>query len=175
MIEKGFAIGEDCCQIQKAGAAPGRCPSCRQAGRTVEPITVKALLRPDALARLSAAAHRFCPTPSCPVVYFGDDEAFHRADLAVPVFQKEQPGNRTVCYCFAVSEADLRREIAGTGESTAARRIADHVRAGRCACEIKNPQGSCCLGNVTAAEKALLAEAPGTSGTRGRANPAQTE
>jgi hypothetical protein len=96
------------------------------------------------------------------VVYFGEDETFRREDAAVAVFQKEPAGSRTLCYCFAVSEEDVRREIAETGRSTAGRRIADHVQAGRCACEIKNPQGSCCLGNVTAAEKALLAEAPGS-------------
>jgi hypothetical protein len=93
------------------------------------------------------------------VVYYGGDETFRGEDLSVPVFQKEPPGRRTVCYCFDVSESDLRREIAETGRSTAARRIRDHVRAGRCACEVKNPQGGCCLGNVVAAEEALLAEA----------------
>jgi hypothetical protein len=113
----------------------------------VDPITVKALLRPEALARLSAPAHRFCSTASCPVVYFGEGEAFDREEVAVPVFQKEPAGDRTVCYCFAISEADLRREIAAAGRSTAAQRITAHVKAGRCACEIKNPQGSCCLGN----------------------------
>src|SRR3970040_1320442 len=125
-----------------AGAEPR--PDCSQTGRTVDPITVKALLRPEALARLSAPAHRFCPTASCPVVYFGDGEAFDRADVAVPVFHKEPAGDRAVCYCFAISEADLRREIAKTGRSTAAQRITEHVRAGRCACEVRNPQGRWC-------------------------------
>jgi len=175
VIKEGVTVGGDCCQVQMSGAAPGRCPSCGQPGRTIEPITVKAVLRPESLARLCAPAHRFCPTPSCPVVYFGEGEAFRLEDVAVPVFQKEPAGSRTVCYCFAVSEADLRREIAETGRSTAGRRITDHVQAGRCACEIKNPQGSCCLGNVNAAEKALLAEAAGTSATRGRTDPNQTD
>jgi hypothetical protein len=124
----------------------------------VDPITMKALLRSEAIARLSAPAHRFCPTPSCPVVYFGEREAFDREEIAVPVFQKEPPGDRAVCYCFAISEADLRREIAETGRSTAAQRITEHVRAGRCACEVRNPQGSCCLGNVAAVVKALGAQ-----------------
>jgi len=149
----------DCCQVETpVGAGPTRCAGCGQPGRMLDPITVKALLRPAALARLSAPAHSFCPTPSCPVVYFGEGEAFDREEIAVPVFQKEPAGNRTVCYCFAISEADLRREIAETGRSTAGRRITAHVKAGRCACEIKNPQGSCCLGTVAAAVKALAAQ-----------------
>jgi len=148
----------DCCQVETPlGAGPGRCADCGQPGRMVDPITVKALLRPEALTRLSAPAHRFCPTASCAVVYFGEGEAFDREDLTVPVFQKEPAGDRTVCYCFAITEADLRREIADTGRSTAAQGITAHVKAGRCACEIKNPQGNCCLGNVAAVVKALAA------------------
>jgi len=42
-------------------------------------------------------------------------------------------------------------------------RITALVRAGRCECEVKNPQGSCCLGNLAAIAKsataALAAEA----------------
>jgi hypothetical protein len=149
----------DCCQVEnRRVAGPARCAGCGQTGRTVDLLTVKALLKPEALARLSAPAHRFCPTASCPVVYFGEGEAFRLEDVAVRVFQKEPAGNRTVCYCFAVGEADLRREIAETGQSTVAQRITAHVKAGRCACEIKNPQGSCCLGNVGAVVKALAAQ-----------------
>ncbi len=163
----------DCCQVEtRPDAGPVRCTDCDQPGPKVDPISVKALLRPEALARLSAPAHRFCPTASCPVVYFGEGEAFDREEVAVPVFQKEPAGDRTVCYCFAVTEGDLRREIAETGRSTAAQRITAHVKAGRCACEIKNPQGSCCLGNVAAVVKALQAvEAesvvPNRDGARG--------
>ena len=153
----------ECCKIDaQSPPATGRCASCGKPGRSVEPITVKELLRPEALARMSGPAHRFCPTPSCPVVYFGESEVFRREDVAAPVFQKEPPGNRTLCYCFAVSEADLRLEIAETGRSTAAQRIRDHVQAGRCTCEIKNPQGTCCLGDVVAATKALLGPGVGT-------------
>lgn len=159
----------DCCQVEShTQTGPARCASCGQAGRKVDPITVKALLRPEALARLSAPVHRFCPTASCPVVYFGEGEAFDREEVAVPVFQKDPAGDRTVCYCFAITEADLRREIVESGRSTAAQRITDHVKAGRCACEIKNPQGSCCLGNVAAVVKALEAqEAESVVRTRG--------
>jgi len=148
----------DCCQVETPrGTGPARCACCDQPGRTVDPITVKALLTSEALARLSAPAHRLCPNPSCPVVYFGEGEAFDREEMAVPVFQKEPAGERIVCYSFAISESDLRREIAETGRSTAAQRITAHVKAGRCACEVRNPQGSCCLGNVATVVKALAA------------------
>jgi hypothetical protein len=106
--------------------------------------------------RLSAPEHRLCTTRECPIVYFGADEVFNRGEILVPVFQKEPTATRTVCYCFAVTEADIRRDV-DTGRSTARDRISALVKGGRCACEIKNPQGTCCLGNVAAATRAAKA------------------
>ena len=40
-------------------------------------------------------------------------------------------------------------EITATGRSTIAERISAEVKAGNCACEVKNPSGKCCLGSVT--------------------------
>lgn len=147
-----------CCPIKPATTvSPTQCPECGTAGRLVDRITVKAMLRPEALMRFSAPEHRFCATPECPVVYFGIDEGFDREEISVPVFQKEPVGDRPVCYCFGVSEGDLRRELLETGRSTASDRITALVRADRCACEVKNPQGSCCLGNVATATTAAKA------------------
>jgi hypothetical protein len=50
----------------------------------------------------------------------------------------------------------VREEIAASGKSTVVERIASEMKAGLCACEIRNPQGSCCLGNVKAVVKAAL-------------------
>ena len=139
---------EPCCE--SSPEADRACPACGRVGRGVDRITVKAMLRPAALARLADSEYRFCTTPSCPVVYFAHAEHFRTAEVGVPVFQKEPPGARTVCYCFAVTEGDVGQELARSGRSTAVERISTLVKAGRCACEIKNPQGSCCLGNVAA-------------------------
>ena len=149
----------DCCEVD-TGSEKGtpRCPKCDQAGKKVDPITVKAILRPNALATFSSLSHRFCATASCPIVYFADGEAVSTDDVLVPVFQKEGGGQRTICYCFAITEADLRREIEATGESTASQRVTAQVKAGRCACEIKNPQGTCCLGNIRAVVTPLVTE-----------------
>ena len=147
---------ESCCTLKADSApAPTHCPECGRPGRIVERITLKALLRPEALARLSAPEHRFCSTPECPVVYFGHGEVFDRKELSVPVFQKEPAGARTVCYCFGITEQDLRRELVATGRATAFDRITALVKAERCACEVKNPQGSCCLGNLAGASRAF--------------------
>lgn len=139
----------DCC-AQPSDAIRKPCPSCGGPGREIDRITLKALLQPEALARLGSGSYRFCPMPECPIVYYGLADSFGREDLAVPVFQKEQEGDRTVCYCFAVSEAVVREEAEAAETSASASRIRTLVQAGRCACEVRNPQGSCCLGDVFA-------------------------
>ena len=154
---------ESCCTVKPANvSAATACPECHRVGRSVERITLKSLLRSESLMRLADAPHRFCATATCGVVYFAPESVFRREDVVVPVFQKEPEGARTVCYCFAITESDLRREIVERATSTAADRITALVKADRCACEVRNPQGTCCLGNVTAAVKALT-EAPATA------------
>ena len=142
---------DSCCEATATdGSAPRVCPACGQTGRSIEPITLKALLRPAALATLGPGEDSFCASASCPVVYFGTRGVFRREDVLVPVFQKELEGRRLVCYCFDVAEDQILREVETSGASPSAERIRALVRDGRCACELRNPQGSCCLRNVTA-------------------------
>ena len=148
---------ESCCCPTKEGESVGAaCPKCGEKGRLVDCLTVKALLRCEALARHASSEYRFCETGGCTIVYYGESDSFERKDVSVPVFQKESPGQRTVCYCFDIKESDIRGEIEETGESTADRRIISLVQAKRCACEIRNPQGSCCLGNLARVKKNLM-------------------
>jgi hypothetical protein len=115
----------------------------------VDSLTVKALLTETALRRFEPGLYRFCPDASCEVVYFTElPLAFLKSDVRVPVWQKETPGQRTVCYCFGENEADIRIEIERDGHSGAVDRVRAHIAAGRCACEVRNPRGACCLGDV---------------------------
>src|SRR5262245_59791143 len=130
-----------CCgEAFSTSESPSRCPRCGEPGWRVGSITVKAMLRPGALLSLSALEHRFCSTPACAVVYFWAGEVFDGEEITVPVFQKCPQGDRIVCYCLAISEASIRRELVDTGRSTAGACISSLVKAGRCACEVKNPQ-----------------------------------
>jgi hypothetical protein len=123
-------------------------------GKPVELQTVKALLTGRALRRLSVSAHRFCPDPDCEVVYFDAvGDRYTKDDVRVPVWQKESFGRGMVCYCFGENEADIRAETERLGRSDAVERVRRHIEAGRCACEVRNPRGVCCLGDVTAAVK----------------------
>ena len=160
-VDTGNMIADtpDCCgPSPTAAGAALRCPQSRTRGSRVPLDTVKALLREPAMRGLTPSEHAFCPDPSCPVVYFTADGDVHRTtDVRVPVWQKEPFGARSVCYCFGENEADIRKEVERTGASEAVARIRAHIRAGRCACEMRNPRGVCCLGDVTEAVKRVAA------------------
>ena len=124
-------------------------------------ITLKALLTPSALASLEPAqAHRFCPERTCEVVYFSPLRRYRRAEVKVPVYQKDPAISVPVCSCFGQTRADLKEaHQQGRGQETV-ETIQQHIKAGRCGCEVNNPQGRCCLGNVTRALAELAHQPP---------------
>lgn len=136
------------------------CPVCGHKGKKVDAITLKALLDVSLLA-LRDTPYLFCRTTACPVVYFAADgsQTFNKGQIRAPVHQKE-PDDPTVpvCYCFNHSPASICAELLATGTSTAIEEIKGGIQAGQCACEIRNPQGSCCLGNVGAVVKQIRQE-----------------
>jgi ribosomal protein S28E/S33 len=141
-----------CCGAAPNVASCSACPVSGTAGKRVELLTVKGLLRESALVRLHPGDHHFCPEPACDVVYFDNaGRTYLRRDLRVAVWEKEVMGRRMICYCFGENEADIRREFEEHGSSGAVARVRAHIQAGRCACEIRNPRGVCCLGDVVAA------------------------
>lgn len=135
------------------------CPSSGGPGLSVDAVAVKALLTVEALRRFEPGEYRFCPDAQCDTVYFDTaSRTFTCADLRVPVWQKEPPGARLYCYCFGENEAAIRAEIARAARSFAVERVTAHIRAGRCACEVRNPRGTCCLGDLVQAVKRLLTQ-----------------
>ena len=149
------------------------CPVSGTPGHAVALTTVKAMLGPSALARLTGEAYRFCPDPGCDVVYFTPGNVYRVRDVRVPVWQKQPFGERTVCYCFGENEAEIRREFEAHGASSAVERVRSHIAAGRCACEARNPRGVCCLGDVIAAVERVTASvhADAQRGILGRPTP----
>jgi hypothetical protein len=98
------------------------------------------------------------------VVYFDDEgQVFTTAELRVPVWQKQQAGGRMICYCFGENEASMTEEVAETGRCGASLRIREHISSGRCACEVRNPRGACCLGDVLKAVARIEAEHAGAA------------
>nr|MBA2514392.1 hypothetical protein [Solirubrobacterales bacterium] len=92
------------------------------------------------------------------IVYFAErGQSYSTSEVRAAVWQKEPEGARTVCYCFGENEAEIRAEVIATGTSLAVERVRQHIQAGRCACEVRNPRGVCCLGDVAAAVKRAAA------------------
>jgi hypothetical protein len=51
------------------------CSSCGQKGKTIELITLKSLLKPQAMRLLNPAeSFAFCRSADCPVVYFNGQQ-----------------------------------------------------------------------------------------------------
>ena len=151
-------MSDCCCPPRPADPAEQQeCPRSGTRGVAVDLNTVKALLAPVALARITGAPHRFCPEPACEIVYFSPGDTYTVHDLRVPVWQKEPAGARVICYCFGENEADIRQELEQRGASQAVERVRAHIAAGRCACELRNPRGACCLGDIIAAVKRIAA------------------
>lgn len=140
-----------CCSIQPSGDRKlFTCPESCSHGKPIQLITLKSLLKPSALERLNpTSTYRFCDTPGCSVVYFSSrEEIFFTEDVKLPVCQKDSGEDVLICYCFGWTRKRLRNELTLSGKSTAIESITTHVQSKRCGCEVNNPQGTCCLGNV---------------------------
>jgi hypothetical protein len=110
--------------------------------------------------QLLRVERRFCRTPSCDILYYDlEGRIARKQDARVRVGVKETQEPIPLCYCFGFGRADVEREIAQTGDCTIPERITAEIRAGRCACEIKNPSGACCLGEVRGAVAKALRRA----------------
>ncbi|HEX4644051.1 MAG TPA: hypothetical protein VH598_00425 [Verrucomicrobiae bacterium] len=149
----------DCCAIEPVHPARAlvKCRECGETGRPVATITLKQMVLPRFLEAVSKPGFRFCASPGCDVVYFHPDgQQLRKRDLRARVGLKETEDPVPLCYCFDFTRAMVVEEIRATGNCSIPARIAAELKAGNCACETRNPQGSCCLGNVTAVISRLL-------------------
>lgn len=159
-------MAEACCRVPEAGSAvceqpapglarptiqPGLCPTCGDRGKPVQGQTVKSLLGVS-LRAVQKVQYFFCRNRDCPVVYYSENSQQHftTAELHERVYQKEPDAPQVqVCYCFDFRVGTLRAASAAEREHIMAD-INAGIQAGQCACDLRNPQGSCCLGNVRA-------------------------
>lgn len=148
---------DQCCLVTENTPAPPRaeCPISKTPSRRVQSRTLEHLLKPEKVAAIQSAQYYYCTDPNCKVVYFSNESVpfFAVDDVAVKVLSKDNGDSVNVCYCFNWTRARIKEELANTGTSTASMQIAKEVKAGNCACDIKNPKGECCLGDVNSVVK----------------------
>ena len=143
----------NCCSsqtIEQQQASGCVCPACGMKGKAAPLLTVKNLVR-DHTRVVASDSYSFCRRANCEIVYFCNQAAFTKADLKVRVGIKETAPPIPLCYCFDYSREDICRDIEATGETSVLEEIKTEVQGGFCACEVKNPSGTCCLGDVTRA------------------------
>ncbi|GGM96821.1 (2Fe-2S)-binding protein [Thermus composti] len=127
------------------------CPNNGREGLLVPLKTVKNFLTGQALARLDPQSpHYLCQDPACPVVYYGPEGVYTQEEVRFPVYDK---GASWICYCFDWTREALRQALARGLDPVA--QVEEGVRAGRCACEVRNPRGRCCLATLRAEVEAL--------------------
>lgn len=152
--------GPSGCEIRTQEASE-LCPSCGVKGTAIDGITLKALLTAEGLRRGVPPAPRYCANSACNVVYFDNAVpiVFEECDVIVPVHAKHPQSDYVpVCYCFGHTPSSIREELLRSGKSTATKTVTAEVKAGHCACEVRNPKGSCCLGEVSKVERRLVSE-----------------
>jgi hypothetical protein len=140
----------------RPASTPQSCPVCGKKGKPVQGQTVKALLA-ISLREVLDDKYYFCMHGNCPVVYYssGGAQTFHIHKVREKVYQKE-PENEAVmvCYCFRHTVGDLLKASAEERQAVI-ESITVGINSGQCACDLRNPQGSCCLGNVQELIKGL--------------------
>ena len=127
-----------CCPSEPASDPVRPCPVSGFSGEPVGWRTVAALTAGPVPPK---QAFWLCRDPTCEVVYFGSSEALiSRRDLRTePGFKAGADG--FVCYCFL----HRREELAARGGANVFEEVQRRVKAGDCACEVRNPSGKCCL------------------------------
>ncbi len=140
-------MSDSCCSTSQKPPATRSCPVSNFRGKPVEWSTVAALAARRVPPR---QAFWLCEDSDCDVVYFGEDGTLlQTSDLRVsPSFKGGPSRNDLVCYCFLYSRQDIEDELRASGDTTIFDRITAEVKAGNCACEVRNPSGKCCLGDV---------------------------
>jgi len=148
-------IKNDCCSKVISSSS---CPICETTKQIVNAITLKHWLEASLVPFIGEGPFYFCDSNDCAVVFFSGDHStqYTKDQLRSRVASKETSGPSTVCYCFGVSKEMISEEILKTGKSTFLSWIAKEVKQGNCACEVRNPAGVCCMGEIKKAEKDFL-------------------
>lgn len=140
------------CCLNTPKAEIRSCPLCQHKGKPIQSSTLKSQLKPQAMRKITSEHYFFCKTPACKIVYFNETSQFRTVDVREKVFQKDPSPDCYVCYCFGFTRSDILKDTEAE-EPGIAQQISAWTTDKKCACELRNPQGSCCLGNVKQVQK----------------------
>lgn len=153
-----LGIKMDCCNKNDESFKTSKmdtkftCPKCSNIGIIVELITPKSLLKDDYKIQVRAESiYKFCKYSNCDVAYFTKDltHYFLIDQLKEKVTLKDQGLDVLVCFCFGHTRQSILSELQMTGETKVLEDVKSKMKDPGCFCERSNPQGGCCLGNIT--------------------------
>lgn len=134
----------NCCSTKKAGKSS--CPECEQIQKSVSIETLRHKIISPLNQTIDEQNYFFCSNSVCKTVYFGENgKQYGVENIRGEVGQKQTSSSRIICYCFDVSAQQVLDEIENTGESASRQFVISQTKAKHCACEIRNPSGTCCL------------------------------
>jgi hypothetical protein len=115
------------------------------------------MLKPSASETLNAKEnHYFCSTKDCDVVYFdSNNKVYLVSHIKVAVHQKDDSPITPICYCFDWTKEKIKEYVEKGLTPNPVEHIRENIKENRCGCDVNNPQGSCCLANVTSYMKEL--------------------
>ncbi len=142
----------DCCSVPNSDNFKNKhaCPTCGEEGKGIPLITLRSLIRRDHPLYPSLKAGFLCPNENDNTVYFfdGHDDRITTKDLVTPYHLKDQDRYNNVCYCFQHSQKEIIDDYLNHGFSTIEKDVHKKVNDGVCTCEVSNPKGKCCLGEI---------------------------
>lgn len=129
------------------------CPKCKDKGSMVKTITLQSLLKECCQSKVERdIPYKFCKNSECEVIYFSSkkEHFFTKDELTVKATLKDAGLDVNVCYCFGHTRQSVIDELKSTGKTNVLDEVKAKMKNPGCFCETSNPQGNCCLGNITA-------------------------
>ena len=141
---------QDCCSSSEKLSRPVCQKTGATCGKPVGRETVEALIKPEHKNSLPPTQYYFCDSPECDIVYVSEsgNEFITKDQLSVRVGIKEKDDPIPLCYCFDFDRKEIWDDIRRTGKTDIPKLITRRVKAGECRCQVTNPRGSCCLGDI---------------------------
>tara|TARA_B100000029_G_scaffold248393_1_gene245222 strand:- start:200 stop:643 length:444 start_codon:yes stop_codon:yes gene_type:complete len=118
------------------------CPQCGQLGVAVRGVTLDAFIRPESRDEIGVDAW-FCGYDRCAVAYFDLFETTVTADKLVrTVYPKDS--RAPLCGCFGLQVSDIEADVTD-GHPTRLRVLAAQSKSPEADCQVKSPDGRCCM------------------------------
>jgi len=131
--------------LREPDPVDSRCPRCDSAGNPVGSETLAAHLTSEARKGLADSAY-FCPTSSCPVVYYDDFGALVRREVFPGPIPAKDP-DAPLCAFFGLTREDVDQDLE-EGTVTRTRAAVQQAQSSAARCVTQAPNGRSCVAEI---------------------------